>query len=170
VLTAVRYSWSATDFAGLAVLIGVVSMIMAGGANGPILKALGERKTALLGFGLQIAAYLGIVFASEAWHLFPASVLLASGGALSGPAVDGLMSNSVGPAQQGLLFGVRQSTEALISIGAPLAAGLLFDAIAPSAPYLAGAVAIALALALTLRATAGRLNNGPVPAAAQDHP
>jgi MFS transporter, DHA1 family, tetracycline resistance protein len=152
VLTAVRFRWSATDFAWLAVLIGVVSMIMAGGLNGPILKRLGERSTAVLGFGLQIAAYLGITFASEAWMLFPACVLLASGGALSGPAIDGLMSNRVGPAQQGLLFGVRQSTEALISIGAPLGAGLLFDAIAPGAPYLAGAVAIATALVLTLRA------------------
>jgi DHA1 family tetracycline resistance protein-like MFS transporter len=97
VLTAVRYEWTVADFATLAVIIGVVSMIMAGGLNGPILKRLGERRTAMIGMTIQIAVYIAIALASQSWMMYPAGVLLASGGALSGPAIDGWMSNSVNP-------------------------------------------------------------------------
>ena len=61
------------------------------------------------------------------------------------------ISRSAGHEVQGLTLGTMQSLSALARVLGPAVGGLLYQAIAPPAPYLAGALGMIGAAALSLR-------------------
>jgi DHA1 family tetracycline resistance protein-like MFS transporter len=87
---------------------------------------LGERRTAVLGYGAGVAGYGTLAMAFSAWMMAPAVMLIALGG-LATPSVRSLVSGKGDTNTQGEMQGLLASVESLTAVVAPLlAAGLFF--------------------------------------------
>ena len=134
--------------------IGVGSALVQGLLVQRIVPALGERRAALVGFSLTAAAYVCLALAGSLPFLALA-LALQSLGAISGPAVQSLLSVKAGANEQGQLQGALASVQGLTAIIAPLAGSAVFRLFAtpgqafyfPGAPYLLGTAACLLAVA-----------------------
>ncbi|GMU59372.1 MAG: tetracycline resistance MFS efflux pump [Myxococcaceae bacterium] len=157
-----RYHWTVLQTSLSLTVVGLAAALVQGVLVRRLIPALGERRSFILGgtlAGLTFAAY-GL--ATQGWMLY---VILCVGalGAISAPAMQGLMSKAVAPNEQGLLQGGVSSTNSLTMTIGPLIATNVFGAfIAPAAPvYLPGApffvsaACVAVGLALAVRAFRG---------------
>ena len=147
-----RLGWG-TQENGLALAtVGVGSAIVQGFLVRRIIPRLGERRSALVGYALSGAAYVLFGLANHAWILF-AGIALQAASAISGPAVQALVSDRAGPDRQGQVQGALSSFQGLTAIGAPLLAGWAFGVFAapdaafylPGAPFFMAALAYGLA-------------------------
>ena len=149
---------------GLALtVIGIGSALVQGLLVRRIVPALGERRAALLGFLLTAGAYLAFSFAWSVPILL-VGLVLQSCGAISGPAVQSLLSSRAGAREQGQLQGALASVQGLTAIVAPLIGSWVFSMTAnpgqpyyfPGAPFLLGTAACLLAVVAirSMRATA----------------
>ncbi|HTS03365.1 MAG TPA: TCR/Tet family MFS transporter [Thermoanaerobaculia bacterium] len=156
-----RYGWNERAVGSVLAGVGVVGIVVSAGLVGPAVKALGERKTLLLGTLLGAAG-----FAMYGWAPTGALFLLGLpvGGlwGLAGPASQALMSRRVSASEQGELQGALGSVRSLAMLVAPSIFSLTFArAIArervpkiPGAPWFVAAVLLAAAAALAAAVTA----------------
>ena len=116
-----------------------------------VLRRVGVRRAAMAGEALAAAAYTLFGLADQAWILF-VGIALQSLSAISGPAIQALVSERAGANEQGRMQGALSSFQGLTAIGSPLLAGWVFGVFsAPSAPiYLPGAPFFMAALAYGL--------------------
>ena len=131
----------------------------------PVLRRFGERRTALIGFAFNIAAFAFLGLVENGWVALAATPIAALGG-LSGPALQGIMSRSVGDDQQGELQGLLTSVNAVGTIIAPLLMTQIFRyftdtsnaVFLPGAPFLLSSalVLVCYLLFLTMRQPAER--------------
>jgi MFS transporter, DHA1 family, tetracycline resistance protein len=120
-----RYGWE-SDVAGITLgVVGVLSMLMQVFLVGPVIKAIGEVKTMILGLlcgGLGFALYglapAGVWF----WAAMPVAALVG----FLNPAIMGLLSREIGPHEQGRLQGALGAVQAGVSIIGPLLFTSLF--------------------------------------------
>ncbi len=140
---------------GLALTVmGIGSAVVQGLLVRRIVPHLGERRAALVGFSLTACAYLSFAFASVV-PLLLLGLCLQSMGAISGPAIQSLLSVKAGANEQGQLQGALASVQGLTAIVAPLAGSAIFSLFAhpdrpvyfPGAPFLMGTVACLIAVA-----------------------
>lgn len=132
--TGYRYGWG-TKQTGLSLaLVGLMAAIVQGGLARFILPKLGERRTAVGALFVMAISLTGYGLAPEGWMVYPIIVF----GSLSGlavPAIQGMISRSVGDNEQG---GIQGSLTGLQSVagflGPPLAAGLFGFFVGESAP------------------------------------
>ncbi len=94
---------------------------------------------------IYIAEAICTVLAPAFGVMFPIVVLSSTGNALFWPTMGALLAISVSSDEQGRLSGVSTSLSGLTSVFGSLWAGGVFDKVAPTAPYLIGAVLVALA-------------------------
>jgi MFS transporter, DHA1 family, tetracycline resistance protein len=114
-----RYGWG-SDIAGITLgIVGVFSMLMQVFLVGPVIKAIGEVKTMILGllcggfgFALYGLAPSGIWF----WAAMPVAALVG----FLNPAIMGLLSREIGPNEQGRLQGALGAVQAGVSIIGPI--------------------------------------------------
>ena len=147
-----RFGWGPWEN-GLALgAVGVGSALVQGLLVRRLVPRLGERRAALIGYVLAAAAYLMFALADRPWLLF-LGIALQALGAISGPAVQAMVSARAGPDQQGQVQGALASLQGLTAIGAPLLAGWVFGVFAaadapvhlPGMPFLVAALAYGLA-------------------------
>lgn len=139
-------------------VVGIAAAVVQGGLIGRLTRRFGENR--LLTAGLTIEA-LGFAMLDVAPHvavsrvgaLALACILIAGGSGLVTPSVSSYISRSAGHEVQGLTLGTMQSLSALARVLGPAVGGLLYQAIAPPAPYLAGALGMIGAAALSRRLT-----------------
>ena len=140
---------------GLALTVmGIGSALVQGLLVRRIVPRLGERRAALIGFSLTACAYLSFAFA-WAVPILLMGLVLQSMGAISGPAIQSLLSVKAGPNEQGQLQGALASIQGLTAIVAPLAGSSIFSLFAhpdrsiyfPGAPFLMGTAACLIAVA-----------------------
>lgn len=157
--TSFRYDWSKLDNGLALCLVGVTSAIVQGGLVRPVVKRLGERRTAIFGITVSALAFMGYGLASEGW-MIPFIIVFGSLGGLAGPAIQSIVAGTVDPSDQGKVQGALTSLMSLTNIFAPVifTAGLfsLFtasDAIIelPGAPFLTGGCLLFLALFMIIR-------------------
>jgi MFS family permease len=141
---------------GMFGFVGVVAAIVQGGLIGRLTRKFGEIR--LLTSGLLILtagfALLGVspkVTLSPHGALALSCMLIAAGSGLATPSVSSYVSRNAEPHVQGLMLGTLQSLSALARVLGPAAGGLLYQTLAPPAPYLAGALGMAAAAWLSLR-------------------
>ena len=147
-----RLGWGTRENGLALATVGVGSAIVQGFLVSRIVPRLGERRSALAGYALAAVAYVMFGLANHPWILF-AGIALQSASAISGPAVQALVSDRAGADRQGQVQGALSSFQGLTAIGAPLLAGWVFGvfsapdaAIAlPGAPFFMAAFAYGLA-------------------------
>jgi DHA1 family tetracycline resistance protein-like MFS transporter len=150
---AARFGWD-TRQNGLALAVaGLGSAVVQGLLVRRIVPALGERRAAMIGGVIVAVAYLCIALAPFGWVVV-LGLVLQSIGAITSPAVQGLVSASAAADRQGETQGALSSVQGLTAIVSPLIASWVFstftgtDAVflLPGAPFVVSALAYGLAI------------------------
>jgi DHA1 family tetracycline resistance protein-like MFS transporter len=144
----VRLGWGEQQNGLTLAAVGIGSALVQGFLVRRLVPGLGERRAALIGYSLSGVAYVMFAFAWNPALLF-FGVALQALGAISGPAVQALLSGRAGADQQGGIQGALASVQGLTAIVAPLLAGWVFSVFAnptgpayfPGAPFLMAAAA-----------------------------
>lgn len=147
----VRFGWD-TQHNGLALaLAGLGSAVMQGLLVRRIVSVLGERKAAMTGAAITAVAYLCIALAPVGWVVLVGIVMQAMG-AMTNPAIQGMVSASAAADRQGETQGALASVQGLTAIASPLVASFVFSTFTgPAAPFqLAGAPFVVSAAAFGL--------------------
>lgn len=157
-----RYGWDVRTVGAMLAVVGVCTMIVQGGLIGRINKALGERRTLLLGTGCGVLAFAIFGLAPNGWAFMAGVPVMAFWG-LAGPACQSLMTRKVGPSEQGRLQGANNSLNGVANIIGPYVFTAVFRAFIspwhaialPGAPFLLSALALAGACAVAVLVTRG---------------
>lgn len=142
---------------------------------GPLSRGMGEPAVAMIGLLAASAAFAGIAFATDVYHLY-LFILVGTVSGLAPPAINGVLSRQVPDNSQGELQGAVNAASSLATIIGPLAATQIFsyytaretDHYFPGAPFIAASVSVLAALLLFAFA-AWRFELGRRPSIA-DHP
>jgi MFS transporter, DHA1 family, tetracycline resistance protein len=155
-LWAVR-RWAATpEMVGYGfAIVGVIAAAAQGLMVGPLVRRLGERRSALLGLALLALAMAAIPAAPTLPLVAAAFALWAVGHAAATPAISAMVSHQGGAAEQGRLLAASQSLSALGRVLGPWGGGVALAHVGLSAPYL-GAAVVALAAFAVLAAAGTR--------------
>lgn len=152
-----RFGWNA-GMIGLSLgLFGVMMAVVQGGLIRVILARLGERGTVVYGLVFDVFAFGALAFVTSgkvALFLTP----LAALGAVITPALQGIMSRTVGDKRQGELQGALTSVGAIAMIVAPMVMTTVFAQYTragaavyfPGAPFLVSLGLIVVALVVFL--------------------
>ena len=124
--TEYRYGWDARWNSWSLAMVGIFAAFVQGFLTGKVTARIGEWHTALLGLGIAAVAYTAYGLATAGWKIF---VIIAFGslGGLAGPALQSLISNSVGPDEQGTIQGAVTSLESVAGVAGPLLATSVFS-------------------------------------------
>ena len=149
-----RLGWGPQQNGLALAAMGMGSALVQGLLVRRVVPHLGEKRAALVGYALAGAGYLCFALAGHVWILAMGIVLQAVG-AISGPAVQSMVSAGAGPDQQGARQGALASFQGLTAVGAPLLAGWVFGVFTgpaaplhmPGAPFVMAALAYAVAIA-----------------------
>ncbi len=153
-----RFDWTVGQTGYSLALVGLTAALVQGGLTRVLVPRLGERKAATLGLAIIAVSFTGYGLATEGWMMY-ALIVLGSLGGITGPAVQGLISRSVGANEQG---GVQGSLAGLASVagilGPPLATTLFSHFISdgatvklPGAAFFSSALLVILALMLAVK-------------------
>ncbi len=154
-----QFGWD-TRATGLSLAaVGLAAAVVQGGMTRPIVKALGESRTALLGLAATALAYIAYGSVSQGWMIYAVIPFGALGG-LATPAVQALISRHVGADEQGGVQGALTSLASVAGILGPLLAANLFayfirPSLAtpiPGASFYASALLTVMAMILARRA------------------
>lgn len=175
-----RFDWSPSTIGVTLALVGLMTAFTAGVLVGPAVKLLGERRTLLV--GIAIYALGNLLFASANLAICMTGTALMCLAIFNSPARS-LMSQRVGPSEQGELQGALGSVQGITMLFAPgLFAALFAQVDGPWHAYhllgtpfvlaalmLVVAFIVAVAAARTARATSA-LQEAPLPPAATEVP
>jgi MFS family permease len=140
-------------FAGMGLLMAAVQ-----GTIGRISTGIGDRGMVGVGLILCTAGLAGVPLYRPLAALLAFLGVATVGRALVHPGILSLTSGlSDDPSETGKIMGVLQSSSSLGRIVGPAVGGIVFDAIAPGAPFFAAAAAIAAAGLLWWLGTDGHL-------------
>jgi DHA1 family tetracycline resistance protein-like MFS transporter len=153
-----RYGWSARAVGLALALVGLTSGVVQGALVGPLVKRFGDERVLVLGlfFGALGFATFGVApTGSVFWLGVP---LLALWG-LAGAAIQGMMTQHVGPDEQGQLQGANGSLRGIAELIGPGIFTLTFAYFIqaennwhlPGAPFLLAAVFMLVAMVVAHR-------------------
>jgi DHA1 family tetracycline resistance protein-like MFS transporter len=153
-----RFGWDA-GMIGLSLgVFGISIAISQALVIRPLLTHCGERGTALVGLGCNAVAFTAIAFIPSGWIVLALTPIAALGGVFT-PAMQGLLSQQVGPKRQGELQGALSSITSVAMVLAPLILPTVFAAFTrpgaalyfPGAPFLVSLALTCAAFLLFLR-------------------
>ncbi|HEX9276084.1 MAG TPA: TCR/Tet family MFS transporter [Casimicrobiaceae bacterium] len=113
-----RFGWGPRENGFALFFVGVVAAVVQGALLGPLLRRFGEVRLALTGLSVGTIAYLLYGFAPQGWMMYAIIV----GNFLSfaaAPALQGIVSNAVGPREQGVTMGALNSIQSIMFVVAP---------------------------------------------------
>ena len=150
-----QFGWSSGMVGASLATYGLTTAIVLGLVIRPILRRLGEVRTAYLGLVMCVVALVVVALIENGAMVFVLMPVIALG-AIAGPAMQGMMANEVSDNEQGELQGVLASIAGIAAIISPLISAAAFrtftkdDAVLflPGAPFLVAAVLAVAALAL----------------------
>ena len=150
--TTEKFKWDPWEIGVSLAAVGICMALVQGWLIRYILNWLGEVRTAILGFVVEIIALTGIALATKGWMIYALMPLAALGNIVS-PALTALMANRIPDDAQGELQGIISSAQSITTILSPIMMTQLFGAFTasgapyiPGAPFYAAAVLMALAL------------------------
>lgn len=148
-----RFGWDSRHNGMALALAGLGSAVVQGLLVRRIVPALGERRAAMIGGTIAACAYLCIALAPFGWVVL-LGIMLQSVGAITSPAIQGMVSAAAAADRQGEMQGALSSVQGLTAIVSPLVASWVFstftgpDAIVllPGAPFVMSTLAYGLAI------------------------
>jgi MFS transporter, DHA1 family, tetracycline resistance protein len=146
-----RYGVTPGSIAGLLVVIGIANVVVQAALVGRLVALFGEKRLAIASLLFQALANLGTVIVPTYWMMYPLYTITSGGSGTIRPALSALLANSVSMEEQGKLNGVSTALNSLMNIFGPLCAGLAYDHIAPTAPFMVGALVLVLTCLLLVR-------------------
>jgi multidrug resistance protein len=145
-LTLHQFRWGVTQNGYLFTYIGVLVVVMQGGLVGRLVARFGERTLLFTGLVLLSTGLLVLPLSRTLSLLLVALALLSIGEGAVTPTSTALLSLASSAQKQGETLGVGQGAAGLGRIFGPLAAGWLFTALGPGAPFVLGGALTLLAL------------------------
>ena len=147
------FNWSSAEIGLSLAIVGVGFAVVQGWLIRKVVPAFGEAKTAIAGFVINVAAFLGLAFANAGWMVYAVMPLTALGAIIT-PALTGIMSNRIPDDAQGELQGAMSSIAGITMIITPVMMTQLFGHFTareslpyfPGVPFLAAALLMAAAL------------------------
>ncbi|MEQ2006814.1 MAG: TCR/Tet family MFS transporter [Limisphaerales bacterium] len=150
--TSYRYNWTPGQTGLSLAMVGLTSAIVQGGLTRAIIPRLGERRSVTVGLTISAVGLIAYGLATEGWMAYVV-IAVASLSGISGPAVQGLISRSVGADEQGSVQGSLTSLASVAGVlGPPLATGLFGFFISAGAPVKLPGAAFFFSSALTIAA------------------
>ena len=117
--TVERFSWSPGMIGISLTIYGVCFAIVQGVLVRPAIKIWGEKKTIIIGFCFEFSAMVTFAFLTDGKILI-ILIPLASLGVLAQPAIQAILSKSVGDDRQGAIQGVASSLNAIAMVITPV--------------------------------------------------
>ncbi len=153
-----RYEWTPGTLGISLAGFGIATVIVQALLIRPVLRKLGEKKTILLAFGVDIVVFIAIAFITSG-NVAIIVGPISSIGAMAQPALQGVMSRNVGAEEQGVLQGVISSIRSLSMIIAPVMMTQVFayfskpytDYYFPGAPFVLSAFLLMICFILVWR-------------------
>lgn len=118
--TAEAFGWTGREIGASMAAVGVGFVIVQGYLIRKIIPAWGPARTAIVGLSVNVVAMALYSLAAAPWMLY-AIMPLASLGAITGPALNGMMSTRIADDAQGELQGALMGLSSLAFVFAPLA-------------------------------------------------
>ena len=146
----VRFGWGPGMVGVSLAIYGVCTAIAQGLLLRPIVARLGERRTVILGYSLDIVAFAILGVIGNGW-LAIALIPITGLASIAGPVLGGIMSRTAADDQQGELQGVLAAVHAVATVVTPLLMTQVFYAFTvPGAPiFLPGAPFVLAGLLLS---------------------
>jgi DHA1 family tetracycline resistance protein-like MFS transporter len=117
------------------VLAGVATAVVQAALVGRVMPRMGEKRMATVSLLSQAIGGLLIFLAPALWMLYPIGFVASALTGFIFPAMATLTTTRVSASEQGILAGVNAALAGLMGAVGPLVAGLLYDLIAPGAPF-----------------------------------
>ena len=114
-----RFAWDTTMVGFSLAAFGAVHAIFQAFITGPLSVRFGEHRTLIIGMVADACGFLPLALITRSWMVLPVLLLLATGG-VGMPALQAMLSGSVGENEQGSLQGTLTSLTNLSSIIGPL--------------------------------------------------
>jgi DHA1 family tetracycline resistance protein-like MFS transporter len=158
-----RYGWDSKTVGLTLAMVGICSMVIQGGAIGPIVKRIGERRALFLGLACGAAGFF-IYAAAPIGPLFWLGIPVMSLWGVAGAAVQAIMTRLVSPEQQGQLQGATNSVNSIAQLLGPFLFTLSFAYFIgqsapfklPGAPFFLASALLLMALLVSVRTLARR--------------
>lgn len=139
-------------------VVGVMLALVQGGLIRIVIPKIGSKNTVYVGLAMYITGFILFSLANKSWMMFAFTVPYCLG-AITMPAIQGILSTKVPANEQGELQGVMAAMMSLASIIGPLLMTNLFSYFTkdtapvylPGAPFIAGAVLTVISLGLCIR-------------------
>ncbi len=156
--TIFMFKWDATMVGISLGVVGLLVGLVQGVLIRIIIPKIGQVKAVYIGLLLYMLGMLLFASAYEGWMMFAFLIPYCMGG-ISGPSLQGIMSNQVPPSEQGELQGALTSMMSLTSIIGPVIMTNLFayftkpaaPVYLPGAPFYMGALLILAAVLISVR-------------------
>jgi MFS transporter, DHA1 family, tetracycline resistance protein len=145
------YGYTAAGVGGLLAFAGLVQAITQGYLIGKLVPRTGETTLVVAGAAALALGLAPLGSWSSQAALYGMLALIALGYGFGTTAVAALISQRTGRELQGEALGLNQSVLALARVIGPIAGGMIYQAMGPAAPYLAGAAIAAVAMVLATR-------------------
>ncbi len=151
-----KFDWNPAMIGYSLAFVGLMIAIVQGFLIRLTIPKLGQTRSLFIGLMLYTIGMFLFSFAASTWMMFAFSAIYCLGG-ISGPALQGIISNHVPANEQGQLQGALTSLMSATSIvGPPLMTGLFAffskdgtSYFFPGAPFLAGALLFLITTILT---------------------
>ena len=153
-----KFDWSEKLVGYSLGFIGLLAAIVQGGLIRVIIPKLGNINSVYFGMIFYILGLSLFAFAEEGWMVFAFAIPLSLGG-ISGPALQGIMTNKIPDDEQGEFQGGMTSLVSLTAIIGPLLMTNLFSYFTsensfyyfPGAPFMVGAIISFFGLIIAVR-------------------
>ncbi len=117
---------------------------------GALSDRIGRRRVLIAGWFIYALIYGGFALARTGWHIALLYIFYALYYAATEGVAKALIADLVAPEQRGTAYGVYNAAIGLAALPASFIAGLLWQTIAPAAPFIFGAgLALAAVLAVS---------------------
>ncbi len=152
--TKFRFGWDESMIGYSLTVVGVLIALVQGGLIRVITPMLGQKNSVYVGMLLYTLGLVLFAFASSGWMMFIFLLPYCLGG-ICGPALQGIMSSTVLPSEQGELQGALTSIMSLTSIFGPLVMNNVFywfsnrsrpSMYFPGAHFILGAICMLLSI------------------------
>jgi MFS family permease len=128
--------------AGILLMLIAFNFIYAAAAGplGVLSDRLGRRRVIIGGWIVYALIYLGFGLASETWHVVVLYVLYGIYYAATEGVAKALVGDLISQEQRGTAYGVFNAAIGIMALPASILAGLLWQFVGPSAPFIVGAL------------------------------